>query len=57
MNQILQNIKDGTVFSPKRCNNEMLRNIHYVSKKTSRSAMVSDFKKALGAYKQIHKLS
>jgi hypothetical protein len=52
MNSILQNIIDGTVFNPKRSNNELIKNIHYISKTASKRAMAADFKKALVAYNQ-----
>jgi hypothetical protein len=57
MHQIMQNIIDGRTFSPKRSNNEFVRNIHYVSITDQKRAIVLDFGKSVGAYKNILKAS
>jgi len=53
MHQIMQTIKDGRVFAPKRSNNEFVRNIHYVSVSDQKRAIVLDFGKSIGSYKNI----
>ena len=53
MHQIMQNIKDGRTFSPKRSNNEFVRNIHYVSVSDQKRAIVLDFGKSVVSYKNI----
>jgi len=68
MNQIIDNIKRGSVFSIERSNNEIIKDIYmsvdnincynYPTEKTSyRNALASDLRKVLGFYKQTHKLS
>jgi len=53
MHQILQNIKEGRVFTPKRSNNDFVRNIHYVSVSDQRRVIVLDFGKSVRVYKNI----
>ena len=64
MHPIIRNIKEGSVFHIERSNNKILKEAYLsmykqtpVSKTTYRGAIASDFKKALGCYKQTHKLS
>ncbi|MCL2246240.1 MAG: hypothetical protein FWC10_03915 [Lentimicrobiaceae bacterium] len=57
MHQIMQNIKDGRTFSPKRSNNEFVRNIHYITVSDQKRAIVLDFGKSVVVYKNILKNS